>query len=151
VFHQPTGPTAWLAPVYPFPAIIFSCSAVSRRFILLAGLLSLPVLGARLLAAFLCSTANRNRTTAARGGLALAVFQRNPYTLRMDMGLLASRTAGDQSALDTFRLTDDPRAGISFCTACSGASALAESGAWSGLSFSASLDIFGRVPRNSVE
>jgi len=112
VFHQPTGPTAWLAPVYPFfLAIIFKVfgSFTAASFYvaaffncLFSALVCWPL--------FYVALRIGNRTTAAVAGWLWAVFPSGiliPFEWIWDSSL--SALLAISLLWSTFRLTDDPR------------------------------------------
>ena len=111
VFHQPTGPTAWLAPVYPFfLAIIFkvfgtftapSFYAAAFFNCVFSALVSLPL--------FYAALRIGNRATAAVAGCLWAVFPSGiliPFEWIWDTSLSALLAISLLWA--TFRLLDDP-------------------------------------------
>ncbi len=112
MFHQPTGPTAWLAPVYPFfLAIIFKVfgSFTAASFYLAAffnclfsALVCWPL--------FYVALRIGNRTAAAVAGWLWAVFPSGiliPFEWIWDSSL--SALLAISLLWSTFRLTDDPR------------------------------------------
>jgi hypothetical protein len=112
VFHQPTGPTAWLAPVYPFfLAIIFkvfgsftvaSFYAAALFNCVFSALVCWPL--------FYAALRIGNRSTAAAAGWLWAVFPSGiliPFEWIWDSSLSALLAISLLWA--TFRLTDDPR------------------------------------------
>jgi len=112
VFHQPTGPTAWLAPVYPFfLAIIFKVfgSFTAASFYvaaffncLFSALVCWPL--------FYVALRIGNRTTAAAAGWLWAVFPSGiliPFEWIWDSSL--STLLAISLLWSTFCLTDDPR------------------------------------------
>jgi len=112
VFHQSTGPTAWLAPVYPFfLAIIFkvfgsftvaSFYAAALFNCVFSALVCLPL--------FYAALRIGNRTTAAAAGWLWAVFPTGiliPFEWIWDTSLSALLAISLLWA--TFRLADDTR------------------------------------------
>jgi hypothetical protein len=112
VFHQPTGPTAWLAPVYPFfLAIIFkvfgsftAASFYAAAFFncVFSALVCWPL--------FYAALRIGNRGTAVAAGWLWAVFPSGiliPFEWIWDTSL--SALLAICLLLATFHLTDDPR------------------------------------------
>jgi hypothetical protein len=110
VFHQPTGPTAWLAPVYPFfLAVIFkvfgtftvaSFYAAALFNCLFSGLACLPL--------FYVALQIGNRATAVAAGWLWAVFPSGiliPFEWIWDTSL--SALLAITLLWSTFRLADD--------------------------------------------
>jgi hypothetical protein len=112
VFRQPTGPTAWLAPVYPFFLAsifkVFGSFAVASFYTaaffncMFSALVCLPL--------FYTALRMGNRTTGAAAGWLWAVFPSGiliPFEWIWDTSLSALLAITLLWA--TFRLSDDPR------------------------------------------
>jgi hypothetical protein len=112
VFHQPTGPTAWLAPVYPvFLATIFKISGSFTVASFYAAALFNCVFSALVcLPLFHSALRIGNRATAAAAGWLWAVFPSGiliPFEWIWDTSLSALLAISLLWA--TFRLADDSR------------------------------------------
>jgi hypothetical protein len=112
VFHQPTGPTAWLAPVYPiFLATIFKMfGSFTVASFYAAGLFNCIFSALACLPLFHCALRIGNRATAAAAGWLWAVFPSGiliPFEWIWDTSLSALLAISLLWA--TFHLADDSR------------------------------------------
>ena len=111
VFHQPTGPTAWLAPVYPFfLAVLFKVFGTFTAASFYAAAFFNCVFSAFVcLPLFYAAQRIGNRATAAAAGWLWAVFPSGiliPFEWIWDTSLSALLAV--TLLWTTFRLTDDP-------------------------------------------
>lgn len=112
VFHQPTGPTAWLAPVYPFflAAIFKTFGSFTVVSFYAAALFNCVFSALVCWPLFHCALRIGNRTTAAAAGWLWAVFPSGvviPFEWIWDSSLSALLAISLLWA--TFRLADDSR------------------------------------------
>ncbi|HWY09445.1 MAG TPA: glycosyltransferase family 39 protein [Candidatus Acidoferrales bacterium] len=112
VFRQPTGPTAWLAPVYPFFLAsifrVFGSFTVASFYV--AALFNCVLSALACLPLFYVGLRIGNRATAAAAGWLWAIFPSGiliPFEWIWDTSLSALLAISLLWA--TFRLTDDPR------------------------------------------
>ena len=112
VFHEPTGPTAWLAPIYPFFLAsifkLFGTFTVTSFYT--ASLFNCVFSALACWPLFYAALRIGNQTTAAAAGWLWAVFPSGiliPFEWIWDTSLSALLAISLLWA--TFRLTDDPR------------------------------------------